>query len=102
MALGFELLEIGAVGTEGMLTGVGAIAGGATGLPPFGTAGMDRAPEVLGTSFSLGISLGGAAGVVGVGATTGAPGVAQGLMASQPQLGFLQPCDLILSSRLGR
>ncbi len=114
--LGLVPLEIGATGTAGILTELGAAIGGAAGTAGIavgfgaiwgvvGTAGIDNdpvLPEVLGTSLSLGISLGGV--VLGVvGAITGAPGVAQGLTTGpQPQEGFLQLQVLILSSRLGR
>lgn len=57
--------------------------------------------SVLGTSLSLGMSLGGVVPDVG-GATTGAPGVTQGLSVAQPQAGFLQLQLLSLSSKLGR
>jgi len=92
-------LEIGAAGTAGIAVGFGAIWGAV------GTGGIDNdpvLPEVFGTSLSFGISLGGVVPGV-VGAITGAPGVAQGLATGpQPQEGFLQLQDLILSSRLGR
>lgn len=75
--------------------GVGAI-DGAKGT----TGASDEVPElpVLGTSFSFGMSLGGAAGVV-VG--MGAIGASQGETVGPQQSGFLQQL-LILSSRLGR
>ena len=67
-----------------------------------GTGGIDNEPvfpEVLGTSFSFGISTGG----VVVGATAGAPGVAQGLTTGPQQSGFLQqPQALTFSRRFGR